>query len=115
MDDAAVGRMFLNRVEKYGDRTLFKVKRNGEYRDISWREAGEKVRNLAHWLLEAGIAHGDRVALLSENRPEWAFSDMAILSIGAVDCPIYATNTPSQVEYIIKDSYSRIIIVSSYC
>ena len=113
MDDAVVGRMFLNRVERYGPRTLLKVKRNGLYANISWNEAGETTRQFAMALLDAGIEHGDRVALLSENRPEWAFSDLAILSIGAVNVPIYATNTPKQVEYIVNDSGARILIVST--
>ena len=112
MDDAVIGRMFLNRVEKFGPRTLFKVKRGGQYQNISWNEAGQKAREFALGLLEAGIEHGDRVALLSENRPEWAFTDMGILSIGAVNVPVYATNTPGQVQYILNDSASRILVVS---
>ena len=113
MDDATIGRMFFNRVEKYGPRTLFKVKRDGNYTNISWNDAGQAAKDLALGLLASGIEHGERVALLSENRPEWAFSDLGILSIGAVNVPIYATNTPKQVEYIIKDSASRILIVST--
>ncbi|UCD57963.1 MAG: AMP-binding protein, partial [Candidatus Hydrogenedentota bacterium] len=112
MDDGAVGRMFFNRVERNGARTLFKVKRDGRYSDISWNQAGRTSREFAMGLLEAGIEHGDRVSLLSENRPEWAFADLGILSIGAVNVPIYATNTPKQVEYIVNDSASRILIVS---
>ncbi|MBI5118058.1 long-chain fatty acid--CoA ligase [Candidatus Poribacteria bacterium] len=113
MDDKTIGSMFLNRAERYGARTLFKVKRNGQYMDISWTETARAVKEFAMGLLEAGIKHGDRVALLSENRPEWAFADLAILSIGAVNVPIYATNTPKQVEYIINNSASRILIVSN--
>ncbi len=113
MDDTTIGRMFLNRVEQYGPRTLFKVKRDGKYTNISWNEAGKAAREFALGLLEAGIEHGDRVALLSENRPEWAFTDMGILSIGAVNVPIYATNTPGQVEYILNDSAARILVVST--
>ena len=113
MDDAAIGRMFLNRVERYGPRTLFKVKRDGRYTNISWNEAAQTAQEFALGLLEAGIEHGDRVSLLSENRPEWAFADLGILSIGAVNVPIYATNTPKQVEYIINDSASRILVVSN--
>jgi long-chain acyl-CoA synthetase len=105
--------MFFNRVGRYGDRVLFKVKRDGNYRDISWNETARNVKEFALGLLEFGINHGDRVSLLSENRPEWAFADLAILSIGAVNVPIYATNTPKQVEYIVNDSASRILIVSS--
>jgi long-chain acyl-CoA synthetase len=113
MDDATIGRMFFNRVEKYGPRTLFKVKRDGSYVNISWNEAEQATREFALGLLNAGIGHGERVALLSENRPEWAFSDLGILSIGAVNVPIYATNTPKQIEYILNDSASRILIVST--
>jgi long-chain acyl-CoA synthetase len=113
MDDAVIGRMFFNRVERFGPRTLFKVKRDGQYQDISWEKAGRTVKDFALGLLELGIEHEDRVALLSENRPEWAFADLGILSIGAVNVPIYATNTPSQVQYIVNDSASRILIVST--
>jgi len=113
MDDAAIGRMFFNRVGRYGQRTLFKVKRDDRYKDITWEEAGKKVKDLGLGLLELGIGHGERIALLSENRPEWAFADLGILSIGAVNVPIYATNTPKQAEYIINDSESRVLIVSN--
>ncbi len=113
MDDAAIGRMFFSRVERYGPRSLFKVKRDGQYINISWNEAGQAARDFALGLLEAGIEHGDRVALLSENRPEWAFADLGILSVGAVNVPIYATNTPKQVEYAVNDSACRILIVST--
>jgi len=113
MDDAVIGRMFFNRAKRLDSRVLFKVKRDGQYQDISWREAGRAAKNFALGLLELGIEHEDRISLLSENRPEWAFADLGILSIGAVDVPIYATNTPSQVKYIVNDSASRILIVSS--
>ncbi|GAB4337754.1 MAG: AMP-dependent synthetase/ligase [Candidatus Abyssubacteria bacterium] len=113
MSDASIGQMFFDSRKRYGSRPIFKVKRDGRYIDIPWDEAAQKVRNFALGLLEFGICHGDRVALLSENRPEWAFSDLAILSIGAVNVPIYATNTLKQVEYIVKDSASRILIVSN--
>ncbi len=113
MDDAVIGRMFFDRVERYGSRVLFKVKRTGQYQDILWREAGQTVKQFALGLLELGIEHGDRISLLSENRPEWAFADLGILSIGAVNVPVYATNTPRQVEYIVNDSASRILIVST--
>lgn len=113
MDDATVGRMFFNRVERFGSKTLFRVKRDGQYEDISWREAGREAKQFALGLLETGINHGDRIALLSENRPEWAVSDLGILSVGAVNVPIYATNTPKQLEYIVNDSGSRMLLVST--
>ena len=60
-----------------------------------------------------GLEEREKVALLSENRPEWTYVDLAVLSANAVDTPIYATNIPEQVEHIVKDSGSRFIVVST--
>ena len=60
-----------------------------------------------------GVEKGDRVAILSENRPEWAFADLAALAAAAVDVPIYATLTPSQVLYILNDSEAKVCFVSN--
>ncbi len=73
----------------------------------------ERVRNVALGLAELGIKPGDRVALLSENRPEWSIVDLAILSLGAVNVPIYTTQAVDQVRYILTDSGARAIFVSN--
>lgn len=105
--------MFFARAAKYGNRCALKVKREGRYRDISWLEFESKVKNLAYGLLALGLKSGDKVALLSENRPEWAYSDLAVLSIGCADVPLYPTDVANQIGYILADSDSKIAIVSN--
>src|SRR3954466_245379 len=86
---------------------------NGQWTDISSKQLRENVVTLARKLQEWGIEKGDRVAILSENRPELAIADFAALSIGAVDVPIYATLIAEQTAAILKDSGARIAFVSS--
>jgi len=73
----------------------------------------ERVKNVALGLAALGIRPGDRVALLSENRPEWSIVDLAILSLGAVNVPIYTTQAVDQIEYILADSGPRAIFISN--
>src|SRR5438067_3848529 len=86
---------------------------NGQWTDISSKQLRENVVTLAQHLQAWGIEKGDRIAILSENRPEWAITDFAALSIGAVDVPIYATLTAEQAAAILKDSGVRILFLSS--
>ncbi len=72
-----------------------------------------RVRALANRLAEWGVTKGDRVVLLSENRWEWTVTDMAVLALGAADVPLYATNTPEHVIYMLKDSGAKVAIVST--
>ena len=90
-----------------------KHKVNDQWTDISSQQLRESVVVLAHTLQDWGVQKGDRVAILSENRPEWAITDFAALSIGAVDVPIYATLIAEQAAAILKDSGARIAFVSS--
>lgn len=80
---------------------------------VSGTQIYQRVRALAERLLSWGIVKGDRVAIISETRYEWAISDFAILGIGAVDVPIYPTLTGPQMAQILRDSGSRIAIVST--
>src|SRR5277367_3892847 len=73
------------------------------------RNVAGTVRALQRW----GIQKGDRVAILSENRPEWSTADFAILLLGAVTVPVYATLTPDQSAYTLRDSGASIIFVST--
>ncbi|MBC7795286.1 MAG: long-chain fatty acid--CoA ligase [Pyrinomonadaceae bacterium] len=72
----------------------------------------ERVRCVALGLCEMGIKAGDRVAIISENRPEWSITDLAILSLRAVNVPIYTTQAPEQVRYILEDSGAKVLFVS---
>jgi long-chain acyl-CoA synthetase len=74
-----------------------------------YRNVAGMARAMGHW----GVAKGDRVAILSENRPEWAFTDFASLLLGAVPVPIYATLTAPQTSYILRDSGAKVAVVST--
>lgn len=86
---------------------------NGAYEPVTYDSLSNDVSTLAAFLKHKGIEAKDRVAILSENRPGWYLSDMAILSIGAVDVPLYPSLPPNQIEYILKDSGTRAIIISN--
>src|SRR5262249_47536827 len=79
---------------------------------ISSSELYRNVVGLSRALESWGIQKGDRVAILSENRPEWTIADFTILSLGAITVPIYSTQTAEQTAFILKDSGARVIVVS---
>jgi len=85
----------------------------GEWKPITSEDLYGRVRALAAVLQGWGVGKGDRVVILSENRWEWAVADFAVLAIGGVDVPLYATNTPEQVGYMLRDSGAKVAIVSS--
>lgn len=104
--------LFNSAVDQYRDSEFLRFKTAGEWRSLSFGEVARRVRELALGLKAIGIERGDRVAIWSENRPEWNLADLATLAIGALDVPIYATQTHTQVEYILADSAARAIFVS---
>jgi long-chain acyl-CoA synthetase len=87
-------------------------KREGDWQHITGATVAARVRALALGLASLGVRAGDRVALLSENRPEWSIADLAIVSLGAVNVPIYTTQAVEQVRYILSDSQARLMFVS---
>ncbi len=86
---------------------------DGAYIDVSSAEALQRVRALRAGLLSLGVGRGDRVAILSENRLEWALTDLAVLSLGAVDVPIYPTLLPDTIEFILRDCQPVAMFVST--
>lgn len=88
-------------------------KKDGRWIDISAAELYSQVVTLARTLEAWGIRKGDRVVILSENRPEWAFVDFASLLLGAVDVPIYPTLTADQIAYLLSDCGARVAFVST--
>jgi len=105
--------MFFERAAERGDRPFLWAKRDGKYQPLSWREVESAVRRLAGALAGLGIEPGDRVALVSENRPEWAIADLAINAAGAVTVPAYVTNTVDDHRHIFGKSGARAVIVST--
>jgi long-chain acyl-CoA synthetase len=85
----------------------------GVYEPISYREFEEDVHHFSAFLKQNGVSPQDRVAILSENRPGWYLTDMAILNIGAIDVPLYPSLPPNQIEYILKNSGAKAIVVSN--
>jgi long-chain acyl-CoA synthetase len=86
---------------------------DGAWVPITYEQLYGRVRALAEVFLRWGVAKGDRVAILSENRWEWAVTDFAALTIGAVDVPLYPTLTPEQIGYMLRDSAAKVAVVSS--
>ncbi len=109
----SIGEVFQDQVKKLGDRACVASKIDGKYVDFSWNEMNAMIRKLAAYLITEGVKKGDRVALFSPNRYEWWVADQAILSIGAVNVPIYATNSAEEARYVIDHSGSKLCIVAT--
>lgn len=100
-------------VDAHDKADAVRYRRGGQYVDISSRELQRQVADVANGLLALGLAPGERVVLLSENRPEWIVADLAILSCGAVTVPVFPTLTADQSRYILENSEARICFVST--
>ena len=88
-----------------------RVKNRGIWREINWGEYWDQVETFGHALLSSGIAAGDRVAIHSENRPEWFYTDLGTIAVRAVCMGLYPTNPTSEVRYLLQNSGSRLMVV----
>lgn len=106
----------LNEVDKglqnHNKKVLFATKREGKWIETGKEEFQTKVRNLTLGLYELGVRRGERVSLHSENSAEWLICDQAILSLGAIDVPIYETQPAEQITYILRNAEVKVHIVS---
>jgi long-chain acyl-CoA synthetase len=82
-----------------------------EWQSITYGEMGRHIDAVSSWLIDIGVAPGDRVAIFSANTPWWTIADLAIMAAGAISVPIYATNTASQAEHVIRDAGARVAFV----
>jgi len=105
--------MFATRAEDKGDAPFLWAKSGGEWSSISWREAARQVAALARSLKEIGLVPGDRVVLVSENRPEWLIADLGIMAAGCVTVPTYTTNTTRDHAHVLGNSGAKAAIVST--
>lgn len=112
MSIATLNDIFFAAVERNLDRMML-YHENGKWQPISSHEFGRRVARIAHALRESGIRQGDRVAILSENRPEWSMADMASLLLGVVTVPLYTTLTAEQTGFALRDAGCRAVFVSS--
>src|SRR5687768_13654352 len=112
-ETSSVPALCLTATLRHGKADALNHKVGGEWLNTSATTFAERVRNVALGLAARGIRRGDRVALLSENRPEWSIVDLAILSLGAVNVPIYTTQAVDQIRYILTDSGARALFISN--
>src|SRR4051794_20611404 len=96
---------------KHAGRTAVMYKSGDEWAEVPFEQMGEIVSEAARGLMALGIEKGDRVAILSNTRPEWTYACFAILSAGGVSVSIYQTNSPSEVQYVAHHSESKAIFV----
>ena len=110
---ANVVSLFLARADALGEAPMLWAKREGEWTAISWAEAARRVCLLAEGLRARGLRDGERVLIVSENRPEWCLADLAIMAAGCVTVPTYTTNTTRDHTHILENSGACAAIVSS--
>ncbi len=105
--------MFFDQADRMGDCPFLWKRRGGDYQPLSWNGTAARVTPLARGLMALGIEKGDRVVLVSENRPAWLVADLAIMSTGAITVPAYTTNTSDDHLHILRDSAAKGAIVST--
>lgn len=105
--------MFFTRAREKGDKPFLWHKAEGAWQPTSWAEAARQVASLATALQALGLKNGDRVMLVSENRPEFCITDLAIMAAGCVTVPTYTTNTERDHQHIIENSGACAIVVSN--
>ncbi|MBC8089252.1 MAG: long-chain fatty acid--CoA ligase [Phycisphaerae bacterium] len=112
-EPGTVNRLFFDAVEKYNRPNALMHKVNGAWESLSHQTVLQRVRRVALGLSKLGVRPGDRVALLSENRPEWAIVDYACICSSLTDVPIYPTLPAEQIPYLLNDSGARVLFVST--
>lgn len=102
-----LAQLFWKKVGERGDATSMREKDFGIWRSISWASYGERARRVGVALRRLGLKRGDVVSILSENTPEWLYTDMGVMGMGGVTNGVYTTDSAKQVQYLINDSGSR--------
>lgn len=107
-----LSQLFLNTIKSYAKDDLMLYKKDGSYTPISTDEFGKDVKHFALGLRELGYEAGDKLIILSENRPEWVMTDLANLCLGGISVPIYTSLVPEQIQYIIDNSDAKVVVFS---
>ena len=104
--------LLYDTASRFPDKKALYYKEGGHFRPLTWSEVAARVDSLAAFLATQGLREGDRIALISENRPEWLMVDFAALALGAIIVPVYPSLTPSEIQFILADSGCRWVAVS---
>lgn len=113
MEKMHLAHMLRSRADKYGNREVFRFKKNNSYQSINWLVFKQHSEIFAKFLLKLGISTTDKVGIFSANHPEWTICDLGILSVRAVVVPIYSTATYDQLEYIVNDTKMSVLCVDN--
>ncbi|UCH74017.1 MAG: long-chain fatty acid--CoA ligase [Rhodospirillales bacterium] len=105
--------LFFDQAERFADRPFLWAKRDRHWQSQSWADVAARISELSRALRALGVEPGDRVALISENRPAWLIADVAIMSAGAITVPAYTTNSEDDHHYLLNDSGSKGLIIST--
>jgi long-chain acyl-CoA synthetase len=110
LSEKTMNDVFRNRVNKYGNRLAIEKKMGGVWHGATWNEYYERARAFGLGLWSLGVRKGNMVSILSENRLEWLYADMGSLGIGVCVIPVYPTLVSEEIEYIINNSESKVIV-----
>ncbi|HOU42012.1 MAG TPA: AMP-binding protein, partial [Promineifilum sp.] len=105
--------MAFESARAFAGEVAMRVRRDGQWQPTTYREMGDSIRRIARALLALGVQPGDRVGIMSENRPEWSLVDLGVLAVGGITVPIYATNTRQQAAYILDETEMSVIFTGS--
>ncbi|MGO9455232.1 MAG: AMP-dependent synthetase/ligase [Candidatus Binataceae bacterium] len=106
---STLGQAFEHQAQKYGTRTFLKDKYDKAWHDHSWNEIAEAAGRLRAGLQKLGVRPGDRVAILSDNSPQWVIVDLAVLGLGGVVVPLYTTSGVDETRHVIADSGAKVV------
>lgn len=109
--EKSVVHLLWNSIGRFPEKDALRYKSGGDYRGITYRELGDAIERLTHGMAAVGLQPGDRIAILSYNRPEWPMADFAIFCLRGITVPVYHTLPPGQIAYILKDAGVRAIFV----
>ncbi|MCC3304236.1 AMP-dependent synthetase/ligase [Sneathiella sp. HT1-7] len=105
--------LFWRRVKEHDKKIAMREKDFGIWQTVTWSEYGEKARACGLGLVALGLKRGETVSILSENKPEWLYLDMGILCVGGVSNGVYTTDSAKQVEYLCRDSRTRVFVAEN--
>ena len=113
MEEKTINTIFRNRAATYGDRVAVEKKLRGKWLSATWNQYYDRARHTGLGMVASGAEKGDRIAILSENRLEWLYTDMGALGVGCVVVPIYTTLLADDVQYIVENSEAKILFVEN--
>jgi long-chain acyl-CoA synthetase len=111
MAQDTIPKLFFQRVERYKERVALRKKELGLWNKITWREYGQRVRQVGLGLVAFGLEPKDRVAIIGDSRPEWLYADLGNLSVNGISVGVYATCSAEEVKYHLSHSEARFFFV----